>query len=104
MAFLKKKSILIALAVVVLGAVAYFVWMRGGDDASITTMSDGPASAAQATFLTLASRLNSVEFDTNVLTDPRFTSLIDIKTAILPEAAGRKDPFAPLSGVAASAE
>lgn len=102
MAFLKNKSMIIAAAIVILGVIGYFVWMNGSDESGdVTITADGPASQAQATFLTLATQLATVSFDTNVLSDPRFTSLVDIKTTILPEASGRKDPFAPLSGVAA---
>lgn len=99
MALSKNTTILIASGIVVLGLAAYFLWMRPADNATITVESTGPAGEAQASFLTLAAQLESVGFDAGILMDPRFVSLIDIKTVIIPEASGRNDPFAPLPGV-----
>jgi hypothetical protein len=59
--------------------------------------SSEPASPDQVTFENLAQQLTPVALDTSVLSDPRFTSLVDIHTAIVPESSGRRDPFAPLS-------
>lgn len=101
MALSKKTSVTVAIAVVVLGVAAYFLWMRTPAEPNVTISGTGATSAAQATFLTLASRLEPVAFDASILEDSRFLSLVDIKTAILPEDSGRNDPFAPLPGVAA---
>ncbi len=99
MALSKKTSISIAAGVVVLGVVAYFVWIKPPAEENVS-VSGGVTSAAQGTFLTLASQLEPVSFNKTILTDPRFLALVDIQTAILPEKSGRTDPFAPLSGVA----
>lgn len=95
----KKKTIIIAAAIVMLGLVAYFVWLRPQPLENVSVDSFGPTGQVQASFLTLAAQLQPIAFDASVLTDPRFASLIDIKTAIVPEATGRTDPFAPLAGV-----
>lgn len=99
MALSKKKTIIIAAAIVVLGVVAYFVWLRPQPVENISIDSFGPTGQAQATFLTLAAQLQPIAFDASVLSDARFMSLVDIKTVIVPEASGRTDPFAPLAGV-----
>lgn len=99
MALTKKKTIMIAGAVVVLGLVAYFVWLRPQPQENVSIVGYGPTGQAQATFLTLAAQLQPIAFDASVLADPRFMALVDIKTVIVPEATGRTDPFAPLSGV-----
>ena len=65
-------------------------------DGSVTT--SVPTSEAEAVFVNLASQLVPLSYDTTILSDPRFTSLVDLHTAVLPEQIGRKDPFAPLSG------
>jgi len=93
-----KKSIAIAVGIVVLGIVAYFLWLQPDDAETISVVSEGPASGAQATFLNLIIQLEPVAFDASVLTDRRFLSLVDIHVGIVPETAGRIDPFAPLSG------
>lgn len=100
MALSKKTSVTVAVVVVVLGIAAYFLWMRTPVEPNVTISDAGAASVAQATFLTLAARLEPVAFDASILSDARFLSLVDIKTAILPEESGRNDPFAPLPGVA----
>lgn len=99
MALTKKKTMLIAAAIVVLGVVVYFVWLKPQPVENVSIDSFGPTGQAQATFLTLAAQLQPIAFNASVLEDPRFMSLVDIKTAIVPEATGRIDPFAPLAGV-----
>lgn len=99
MAISKNTTILIASGIVVLGLVAYFLWMRPATEDTITVGGTGAAGEAQATFLTLAAQLDPVGFDSAILQDPRFTTLVDIKTVIVPETSGRNDPFAPLPGV-----
>lgn len=102
MAISKNTTILIASGIVVLGLVAYFLWMRPASQEPITAGdAAGAANEAQATFLTLAAQLDPVGFDTKILEDPRFTALVDIKTVIMPEMSGRPDPFAPIPGVSA---
>ncbi|HEY0948281.1 MAG TPA: hypothetical protein VGE53_02235 [Candidatus Paceibacterota bacterium] len=99
---LKKNTLMyIALAIVVGGAALYFLWQSQPAQPDISYMDGGPTSEAQASFLTLAAQLEPIGFDASILSDPRFAALIDIKTAILPEAGGRPDPFSPLPGVAA---
>ena len=99
MAISKNTTILIASGIVVLGLVAYFLWMRPASEDAISVGAAGAANEAQATFLTLAAQLDPVGFDSKILEDPRFTKLVDIKTVIMPELSGRPDPFAPLPGV-----
>ena len=91
----QNKTVLMAVAIVVLGLVAYFVWLRPDSEETIT-VTTGAATGAQAVFIQLAEQLEPVAFDASVLADPRFTSLVDIKTIIVPEESGRTDPFAPL--------
>ena len=99
---LKKNTLMyIALAVVLGGGALYFVWMNQSAQPDISFTDGGPTSEAQASFLTLAAQLEPIGFDASILSDPRFAALVDIKTAILPEAGGRPDPFSPLPGVAA---
>jgi len=97
----RKNLTYIAVGIIVLGVVAYFFIGRSAPEDTITVFGDAPTSLAQTTFLNLAAQLDPVSFDATVLSDPRFSALQDIHTSIVPEAQGRIDPFAPLSGVAA---
>lgn len=101
MALSRKKITIIAAVIVVLGLATYFLWLRPQPEENVSIVGFGPTGEAQATFLTLAAQLQPIAFDASVLDDPRFLSLVDIKTVILPEASGRTDPFAPLPGVRA---
>jgi hypothetical protein len=84
----------LAAGVVLVGGYLVFFPQNAGTSALSTT--SAPASAAEAQFLNLAGQIGSITFDTSIFNDPRFTSLVDIHTAVLPEAMGRKDPFAQL--------
>ncbi|HEX2792471.1 MAG TPA: hypothetical protein VHO23_02030 [Candidatus Paceibacterota bacterium] len=91
--FSRSIAILVALGGVILVAVGYM--LMGQDEQGTVTASDGPATASEAAFVTLAGQLDSIAFDLSVLEDSRFRSLKDIHTAITPEDSGRMDPFAP---------
>lgn len=95
---MKKNVTVGAVVVVLLGGAAYFLWGRA-DTTPTVTVSGDPGSADEATFLSLATELDTVTFDPAIFTDPRFTSLRDIHTNIVPEAQGRRDPFAALPGL-----
>ncbi len=99
----QNTIVIIAFGLIVAAAVGYLLFEKPSvsttTSTDTTTTSTGPASGAEATFVNLVSQLDSVTFDTSILSDPRFTGLQDIHTAILPEASGRPDPFAPLSGL-----
>lgn len=90
----RTVGILIAVAVVIIIAISYLV-IRKPDEGTVSIIG-APASESEANFVQLAGQLDSITFDTRILTDPRFTSLVDIHTAILPEQLGRTDPFAPI--------
>ncbi len=92
----KNTIIAIVIGVVVLAAAAYMLFFNG--DTNVVT--EGiPVTPAETTFVNLAAQLEPLGFDTSILSDPRFTALQDIHTAIVPEASGRKDPFAPIPGL-----
>jgi hypothetical protein len=91
----KTTGVLIIVGLLVLGAAAYLMFGAGNNEPGVSA-NPPPATEAEQTFLSLTSQIDPVELDTSVLSDPRFLMLVDIRTAILPEPAGRLDPFAPL--------
>ncbi len=78
-------AVFVVLGLIVLAAIGYTLMQGGSED-----------DVSEANFITLASELDAIRFDTTVLSDPRFTGLADIHTAITPEPQGRADPFGPL--------
>ena len=91
------KIIIVALIVIFVLGAGYLLYFNNTPSSTTAVSATGaPSSPAEVTFLNLASQLNSISFDTTILSDPRFTALVDIHTAILPETSGRTDPFAPI--------
>ena len=90
--------LLVATLVVAGGLYWYFFSGRGGEGGALTAGS--PTSQAQAQFEILIGQLGPITFDLTILSDPRFLGLTDLSTPVEPEVIGRKDPFAPITGVA----
>ncbi len=98
---MKKPNInslfLIIAAIVVLGGL-YWYFFSG--PAEQPTLSSGVVQdRAQVQFETLIGQLEPITFNSAVLSDARFTALVDLATPVTPEPAGRLDPFAPIPGV-----
>lgn len=100
MDFLKKNKLVGVLVIVVVIAGIYYGFFNG-EKGAIVTSSAEPSSTSEATFLGFAGELETVTFDSTIFSDPRFTNLKDIHTTVVDEAAGRRDPFGPLTGAAA---
>ena len=98
---LNSNTVIILLVTLAIagGAYWYFFVGTGNDTALIASTTDNPA---QEQFKSLASEMKSISFDTDIFSDPRFTSLTDIETPVTSETKGRVDPFAPFSAAAAA--
>jgi hypothetical protein len=92
-----SNTIFLAIASIVVAGGLYWYFFMGSDAASGSLSADSPSSGAQAKFEILIGQLGPISFDTAVLSDPRFLSLVDLSTPIEEEPIGRRDPFAPLS-------
>ena len=77
---------------------SYLLFFNSNSDSSAITTTV-PASDAEVTFLHLATEADSINFNTTVLTDPRFTSLVDTRTNVIPVPTGRTDPFSQVPGI-----
>ncbi len=97
----RTTVVLIVLALIVLAAVGYMVFFKGDVGSAVSSQS-GALSGVETTFLNLTSRLEPVSFDTSILSDPRFQSLQNLATTVLPETSGRVNPFSPIPGAAVS--
>lgn len=94
----RTNVLLIVLGLIVVGAAAYMLLAKGDAAPAVSTTEGG--SETESAFLALTAEIGAITFDTDIFTDPRFATLRDIRTVILPETAGRTDPFAPLQGLA----
>jgi hypothetical protein len=96
-----RNSILLLISIIIVfgGGIYYFFFF---DQSSGPALVGGAPAAtdAEMSFIALVGRIDPITFDTRLLSDPRFTNRTDIRTTVLPESAGRVDPFAPFSGTA----
>lgn len=103
MTFLKKNFLYVVLIVAASGTALYYMTRTPSADSTIT-QAGTPTTHTEAMLLGFSSELESVAFDATIFSDPRFVVLQDISTNIVDESAGRRDPFAPLSGVVSGPE
>jgi hypothetical protein len=93
MDFLKKNRMYIGIVLLLAaGFWVYMTYFTGSSGELLTSNTSSPLS--QDVLLTL-SNLNTLKLDDSIFSDPVFTSLSDYSVAIPPEAAGRRNPFAP---------
>lgn len=92
----RSTLVFVICLVIVAGGLGYYFFFFNSNSSAAITTGQGTASDAELSFITLVSKLDPIVFDTSVLSDPRLTSRQDIRTAIVPEESGRKDPFAPI--------
>ncbi len=91
----KNTIIAIVIGFVFLTGAGYFLFVKPATGTNtITVEGNASTSPEESTFVNLAAQLEPLGFDTSILSDPRFVSLIDLHTAVIPEPAGRRDPFA----------
>jgi hypothetical protein len=90
-----RQEILLTTLVILALLFAYIQFYPETAEQSITVMPE--ASEAEQQFISLSSQLDAITIDTKILSDPRFLELVDIATPVLPEDAGRTDPFFPFA-------
>jgi hypothetical protein len=91
---MNRTGLILVIAAIVIFAVAGYLLFGTTETSGVTSV--GPATEAELIFLALTNRIDPVTFDASIVSDPRFMSLQDIRTAIVAETSGRTDPFAPL--------
>lgn len=93
-----KINAMLLIAVTALVAVTAYWYFFTGKGSEPTLSTSVPTNQAQMQFERLISELQPISFSTEIFSDPRFNTLVDITTPIAPESFGRLDPLAPLSG------
>lgn len=89
------KNILILLAIVLTGAVGYYLYINNGSSASDdnTASVDNSLAADTAGFLTTLNELKQIQLDGSIFSDPRFISLVSYTQPVAAEPIGRSNPF-----------
>lgn len=89
----------VGIGIVVAGAIWYGM-SQGSGSSSGSLIANQPVatSADERELVETLLALRSVTLDGSIFTQPAFMSLKDFGTQIVPEPAGRPNPFAPLGG------
>ena len=96
---ISAKTLIIGLVLVAVLGGAYLYFFSSSTEAPLS--STAPATPQEQQFLDVAAQLQPISFNTAIFSDPRFASLVDLTVPVTPEAQGRPDPFAPISGLSA---
>lgn len=93
-----NKNILIlgGLGIVVAGVIWYGMISDSSPALLTTTDVSGASGATERELIDTLLALRTVTLDGSILSDSAFLSLRDFGTQIIPEPAGRSNPFAPL--------
>lgn len=94
--FKKNQTTVIAIGIIVLGAIAYFFFFQNDAPGPLTTSSSDPrVIAANQEFIALFSELRRIDLDTSLFNDEYYQGLVDFSRPISVEPVGRDNPFAP---------
>ncbi len=93
-----NNTMMIGAAILVLAG-GYWFFFTGSNTNNVPLTVGTTQSVVETQFQALAGQLSPITFNTDIFSDPRFKSLVDISTPVQPESIGRADPFAPVPGV-----
>ena len=91
----RTTTILILVLVGSLGVMGIVLFNANKEDPAILAETEATGES-ELVFVNLASQIDAITFNTALLSDPVFASLVDIRVAVIPEEQGRRDPFAVL--------
>ncbi len=89
---------------VVVAALIWYGLSSEGGSSSLLGSSGGTGTSADSEVVSTLLQLRSITLSGAIFSDPLFASLRDFSTDIIPEPAGRPDPFAPIALTATTTE
>jgi hypothetical protein len=92
------KNLIIALGLAAIAWLGYTLFIAGGEDAGTVYVTSEATRDAQE-FLTKLDQLQAISLDDSLFSDNRFKSLIDLRQDVVPEDAGRPNPFTDITDV-----
>ena len=93
----RSNIILGIVALLTLAAAVYYYGFYNKSTGS-AVIETPAATAAELDFVNLAGQIDSISFDQSIFSNPQFAALRDIRTVVVPEPSGRRDPFATIPG------
>ncbi len=95
--FIKQNKILTLFIAIFIFGIAYYTFFASKSSKDALLSSDAPAPSVESQHLLLVlTNLRSIKLDGAIFADPVFNSLNDFSVVLLPQPAGRHNPFAPL--------
>lgn len=99
--FTKYRTYILAGVLVVLAFFAYQFFFVSAPQPSLSVTTVASTTAADQDLIALLSTLKGITLDQSIFTDPSFQSLADFSRELVPESAGRPNPFALLGNAPA---
>lgn len=103
MAIFQNKLIMLVLGGIVVAGIVWYSFLRDRGSTSLLQTDDlTEATAVDGDIVSTLLGLRAVSLSGTIFTDPAFMRLQDFGSQIVPEPVGRPNPFAPLTGAAAT--
>jgi hypothetical protein len=100
MAIFRNKFVILILGSVLAAAAAWYIFLRDTTPQALLTTEDlTTSSGADKDVVETLLQLRAITLSGTIFSDPAFVSLKDNGTQIVPEPAGRENPFLPLPGM-----
>jgi hypothetical protein len=101
MAILQNKMVILVLGSVLAAGAAWYLFLRDTTTTPLLVTEDlTTTTGADKDVVETLLQLRAITLSGTIFTDPAFVSLQDRGTQIVPEPAGRSNPFLPLAGSA----
>ena len=93
---LRSKVAIIAIVIVIAGGLWYGLTTSSSSAPTGALTSAGNDTSGDQSIVTTLLTLQSITLSGTIFSNPAYATLKDYTTAVVPEPAGRPDPFAPL--------
>lgn len=93
------KNLLFALGLAILLFLAYMIFFKNEDTATLSVSGGGISPQAELKtqeLLATTQKLESYKIDGTLFSDARFKSLVNFRIELIEEPTGRENPFAPI--------
>jgi hypothetical protein len=93
---LRSKIAIVGIVIVIAGGLWYGLSSSSSSGPAGALTSTGPDTSGDQSIVSTLLTLQSITLSGTIFSNPAYSTLKDFTTAIVPEPAGRPDPFAPL--------
>jgi hypothetical protein len=94
--FKRYRTLILAVVIIAIAFFAYSYFFADKGQPILSEQAPAAETPVDQDLIALLLQLRSIRLDTAIFNDPAFRSLQDFSQALVPEAIGRTNPFAPL--------